>query len=103
MNEQNTPGIYPVLQNTAIDYIPEAHCYLQIKGIKLDFTHQDANLDMIINDIIITEEIEADQIFEYKVAFHKNFLNQWLLAQDINLSFEQIWNIREACILQLSK
>jgi len=102
MNKQNTPGIGNVLSDHQIPYLPEAHCYLQVLDKKIDLTSSDSELSKIEQDILQELPIDPEQIAEFKVDFHKAYLEDWIIQQKMNKNFETIWIIREACIEALS-
>lgn len=102
MNNVNTPNIGFELIDNQIDYIPEAHCYLSINGQKHDFTSVNSSFSKIENDIITEIEISIEQVDEYKVEFHKNYLRNWVKKSQPKFDFEEIWRIREKCIRNLS-
>jgi hypothetical protein len=102
MNEANTKGVGKVLKNYNLDYIPEAHTYLKIEGNIMDITRATSNKTPFIDSLLKEEEILPHQIAEYKVNWHQNFLKQWLKDEQLPYSFEEIWKIREECILALS-
>ena len=48
-------------------------------------------------------EILPEQITDYKVNYHKNYLVTWLDNNElIDLSINDIWKIREQCIQDLA-
>ncbi len=102
MTELNTPKIGNELSKNSMAYIPEAHCYLKINGIPTDFTSQQSDFKKIENDIIQEQRIEPDQVTDYKVEYHKAFLNRWLKDTKANMTFDEIWRIREQCINNLT-
>ena len=103
MNSKNTPKIGNALNKTTINYIPEAHCYLKIENERLDFTSSTSNFFKIKDDILSEKEIAPEQVSEFKVDFHKAYLKDWINNDDnIPYSFEEIWQIREQCIANLS-
>ena len=103
MTEKNTPNIGEHISKAGLDYIPEAHCYLQIGTTKHDLTSPNANMETIADEILYEEQILPHQVDEYKVASHKTFLKSWLHEEKINLSFNELWTLREKCIESLSK
>lgn len=103
MNEANTKGVGKVLDNYNLDYIPEAHTYLKINGNLLDITRTTANEISFVDSLLVEKEILPHQIANYKVDFHQNFLKQWIENERLPYSFEEIWKIREECILVLSR
>jgi hypothetical protein len=103
MNEANTPKLGNLLSNNNIEYIPEAHCYLKINQVPVDITTVDSFYDKIKQDIIEEIEITPNQVSDFKVEYHKAFLKKWINETNQNNIFEEIWDIREQCILKLSE
>ena len=105
MNEKNTPKIGSALSDNGIEYIPEAHCYLKVNNERIDFTNPQSDIQKISSDIIEEQSIQPEQVSEYKVTYHKNYLKNWLTQlpqNNLSLTFEQLWKIREQCIQNLS-
>lgn len=103
MNEENTSKIFPLLSENQINYIPEAHCYLKVDGIPLDITTSESFYAKIKNDILEEIEIDPIQVANYKVNYHKDFLKKWIIETNQNITFNEIWTIREKCIQKLSE
>lgn len=101
MSESNTP-INTILTENGLNYIPEAHCYLKINGSVVDVTSKKSDFEKLKNDIIEEIEIEPYQVTEFKIHYHHNFLKKWITENSIKKTFDEIWNIREECIKQLS-
>jgi hypothetical protein len=103
MNALNTPKIEKTLIKYQLNYIPEAHCYLKYDGIIIDCTNSKSSADDFKNELIQEMEIEVGQIADFKVALHKNFIQNWLSGnKEIPFTLEDIWRIREQCIVDLS-
>lgn len=103
MNSSNTPKVQKQLSLHNLPYIPEAHNFLLIDGHITDCTTTTSSASNFINDIIEETEITPEQITDFKVSFHKNYLEKWLKENnEIRLSLEELWTIREACIADLS-
>ncbi|MEM7575493.1 MAG: hypothetical protein AAF433_21495 [Bacteroidota bacterium] len=103
MKETNTPGVGAVLAATSLDFIPEAHCYLARGEERLDVTKPSSNFAQLAADIMEEVVIEAEQVGEWKVNFHRAYLRKWIKKEkELALSFEEIWQLRENCILALS-
>jgi hypothetical protein len=102
MNSNNTPKIGNVLHKNTIDYLPEAHCYLMVNGERIDYTSSSSDFKRIKNDVVFEKEIEPHEIAKFKVEYHKNYLKTWIKEQNIPFSFDEIWNLREECISNLS-
>ncbi len=103
MNQNNTPNIGSVLQDNLLNFIPEAHCYLKINGTRTDVTTSHSYFKKIENEIIIELEIEPEQVAVFKVNYHKEFLKKWIITNNIKKGFDEIWSIREQCILNLTE
>jgi hypothetical protein len=102
MNSSNTPGIGSHIDDAQLEYIPEAHCYLDVDGEKIDLTTVASSLEKIKNDILYEEFISPNQVSEYKVNTHKKYVQDWLASENIEKTFEEVWSIREHCIAALS-
>ena len=102
MNVSNTPGIGSVLEKSNLEYLPEAHCYLRINGDRLDVTKDYSDIGQLEKDIILEKEITPDQVIEFKVEFHKNFLIDWIRKYEVPYDLNALWTIREKCITNLS-
>ncbi len=103
MSEANTIGIGNYLSANGLAYIPEAHCYLKLHGKRIDITNQKSDIRKIEGDIIEEFEIEPAQVGSYKIDLHKKYLKNWRIERASSMTFEDIWAIREKCILELSK
>ncbi|MBK9670751.1 MAG: hypothetical protein IPO70_00535 [Bacteroidetes bacterium] len=102
MSSQNTPEISSTLNKHGLVFIPEAHNYLKYKNQILDFTKPDADAIDFIDDLIEEIEILPHQITDYKVTYHKKYLEKWLENNTkIKLSLTDLWTIREQCISDL--
>ena len=103
MNEHNTPAVSKILLKENLDYIPEAHNYLKIDNTIVDCTFSNSSKLNFITDLILETEIESNQITDYKVNFHKQYLETWLLKEpSLSMSLQELWLIRENCISALS-
>mgnify|MGYP000297361060 CR=1 FL=1 len=102
MNEINTKGVGSVLSTYQLNYIPEAHTYLKINGNLLDITRTTENETSFEDSLLAEQEILPHQIAEFKVEWHQNFLKQWISKEQLSYSFDEIWKIREECILAIS-
>jgi hypothetical protein len=100
MNSRNTPGVSATLKKHGLDYIPEAHNYLKYKDQVFDFTKVVA-FDFM-KDLLEETEILPEQIGDYKVIYHKNYLQTWLAQNSaIPYTLNELWEIREQCIRDL--
>lgn len=104
MNASNTPKIAKTLAQHQLDYIPEAHNYLNYKDQILDFTNKTSKAADFAPDLMEEIEIDTDQITDFKVHYHQQFLSTWLEQhKSIPLTLAELWKIREQCIADLSK
>ncbi|GGI57373.1 hypothetical protein [Winogradskyella haliclonae] len=101
MNAKNTTGINSVLEAYNLDYIPEAHCYLKYNNKRYDITFSESTSLKFEDSLLIEEEITPEQIGIYKVKIHQDYLKKWIEASNLSYSFEDLWQIRENCILAL--
>lgn len=103
MNKKNTPEISATLLHNNLEYIPEAHCYLKFENQILDLTKINSKPTDFLGDLIEEIEILPEQITDYKVNYHKNYLINWLNNnKQIKLALNDIWRIREQCIQDLA-
>ncbi len=100
MSESNTPGVGEVLKKYSLKEIPEAHTYLKINGDLTDITGLGASVESFTETLQREEEILPDQIGDYKVKFHQDYISNWVKSSFYTA--QKIWNIREECISQLS-
>jgi hypothetical protein len=74
---------------------------LKYKGKRYDITFPNSTSLKFEDSLLTEEEIIPKQIGTYKVAIHQEYLRMWIEASNIAYSFQEIWDIREACILAL--
>lgn len=103
MNEKNTPEISATLLQNKLEYLPEAHCYLKFEDQIIDLTKINSKPTDFLDDLLEEIEILPEQITQYKINYHKNYLQNWLNNNtQINFTLNEIWKIREQCILDLT-
>ncbi len=105
MSDRNTPGIGSVLQHHGIASLPEAHCYLSYRWKRIDATREVATMPAeTISHFLHEEEIAPSQIGAYKVDLHRCFLRYWMEQNGAATAhtLDQLWKIREQCIIALS-
>lgn len=98
MDGNNTTAIKDLLKEHDLPYIPEAHNYLRISNYIMDFTGIGINETKFELDLLKEIEIQADQITDFKVQFHREYLAQWIEDNKIPYSLNELWAIREECI-----
>jgi hypothetical protein len=104
MSAANTPPVAGTLQKHKLSYIPEAHSYFRFHGHIFDYTFPRSKPFDLEKELIEEIEIAPDQVADFKVTFHKQFLSQWLQQnRDIPYTLDELWTIREQCINDLSK
>ena len=102
MNSQNT-NIGNSLENSGLTYIPEAHCYLKINDLRQDITSANSSLEKLKKDILSEEVITPEQVINFKIKYHQDFIKKWIVKENISLSFDKVWSLREKCIQYLSE
>ncbi|HET6232624.1 MAG TPA: hypothetical protein VFE05_21290 [Longimicrobiaceae bacterium] len=105
MTEANTPGVGAVLHRHALHGIPEAHCYLVSRGVRVDVTRAGADAAEPIARFIHEETISPEQIGEHKLRIHRETMQRWLDSGDAGrpMDLATAWRIREDCIAALSE
>ncbi|OOV27926.1 hypothetical protein BXU11_10455 [Flavobacterium sp. LM5] len=103
MNNLNTPKIGETLLESGLEYIPEAHCYLKLNNQRIDITNCNSDIENLICDIIEEIEIEPEQVNTFKVDYHKKYMQNWVIENEVRMDFEKIWEIREQCIKKLEQ
>lgn len=101
MDGENTPGVGAVLEEHGLPFVPEAHCYLSHEGARVDVTREVAEAAGPTPGFLHEEEIEPQQIGEYKVGAHRGFVRRW--AESRGLHPERVWRAREECIAALAE
>lgn len=102
MNAKNTPKIKSILEQYDLSYIPEAHCYLKGDDNIIDITFPNESQPIFKETLVFEETILPKQIGDYKIELHQNYLKSWIEKDNIALSFEDLWTIRETCIQTIS-
>ena len=98
MKAKNTPGLAGVIPKN-VPYIPEAHAYLVFNNRRFDFTRATGK-PLKDEDVLKEIPMAADEMGHRKEQIHKEFIAQWCKDNDQDLN--EIWKIREACIVRLS-
>ena len=98
MTKQNMPTIAAVLDEYNLTDIPEGHVYLQEGEKRFDITFPDEITYPEASDFLLEKEISPGDIGESKINFHQAFLKEWMVAENISLSFKTLWACRERCI-----
>ena len=100
MDASYAPKLRDILDKYKLIQIPEAHCYLRFNGKRYDFTSESSgNFE---SKLIREQRCEWQQIVDWKPMIHKNFIASWKKRNNISLSEEELWEIREECIGKLS-
>ncbi len=98
---ESMPAIRPIMEKYQLCKIPEVHTYLRYESYTLDITFPDqvdysfaANIE---KEIIIMPE----QIGEFKVNSHHNFILDFISRESPELLFSTVWAAREEWIRYL--
>jgi hypothetical protein len=106
MHEGNTPGVGAVLTRYGLTSLPEAHCFLTYEGRRIDVTRSGAEPTEPITHFLYEETIVPEQIGDYKLALHRQYMQQWFNTNAkivSGRSVEDMWRIREECIAALAQ
>lgn len=103
MDSEYSHLIKGTLDSHNLSYIPEAHNYLFIENNYFDFTSPNASYSKLQKKILIEKEIEFDQITTFKIAYHKAYLEKWIIDEGTEFTLDEVWEIREKCISDLQK
>jgi hypothetical protein len=106
MHEGNTPGVGAVLTRYGLTSLPEAHCYRMYERRRIDVTRSGAEPMEPITQLLYEETIIPEQIGDYKVTLHRQYMQHWVNNQTEMVrgrSFEDMWRIREECIAALAQ
>jgi hypothetical protein len=104
MDGLNTPGVGAVLEEHGLTSIPEAHCYLRRGSKRFDVTLNGGNVAREpIDRVFVEVEISAEQVGDYKLQLHQEFMHRWMKAVSLPpaFTFAELWAVREACIQAL--
>ena len=101
MDEKNTPGVGRILEKSKLEFIPEVHTYLVFENEKIDITREVKTETSPFESLLLEIEIQPSKIGEFKVELHRDFLEKWILENDVEYSLDEIWKIREDCISAL--
>ena len=94
-------GENDLLEKSKLEFIPEVHTYLVFENEKIDITREVKTETSPFESLLLEIEIQPSQIGEFKVELHRDFLEKWILENDVEYSLDEIWKIREDCISAL--
>ncbi|MGE6567342.1 hypothetical protein ACQKE9_02125 [Shewanella vesiculosa] len=98
MKESNTPGVGVVLDKYGYKFIPEAHCYLNFRGSRVDLTRFGSEAVEEINEFFIEVPVRPQKLAKVKPEMHRQFLVEKYGEGQV----ASVWQIREECIAALS-
>jgi len=102
MNANNAPKIAPILKKYQLNEIIEAHTYLEYEHHQLDITFPEKTNFKMTYPLLKERNLTLHDLGEIKMAWHKEAMKEFLLTQHLPYDLDQIWEIREQCILALS-
>lgn len=102
LDEKNSPSISNILRKYSLASLPEAHVYLDYHGERLDLTFPSATNYSMTYPLLKETFILPEQIGEFKIAWHKAAIKEWLASQTLPYGVDEIWKIRELCIAALN-
>ncbi|GAB5417447.1 MAG: hypothetical protein Crog4KO_30290 [Crocinitomicaceae bacterium] len=103
MTAENTPSVATILNTHELQGIPEAHCYLKVDGSYLDATSNSSDYNKIAADLLEEKSVDKSFLVSEKIDYHKEYLMHWLQNEEVPLSLDELWGIREDCIAALSE
>lgn len=102
LSAETHPKAAPILEKYTLINFPECHVYLRYKGKRYDFTFPNQSIEPIENKIVREQRIEPNQVIDWKIVIHKDYLTRWLARNPlIPYHLDEIWSIREEIIAQL--
>lgn len=96
MNQNNTPGVGSVLEQTGIKEIPEAHCFLEVGEQVFDFTGISFGSTPI--EFYERYTVKPQELHKLKPSLHKAAIKNWAQKTKNTESESDLWKIREQCI-----
>jgi hypothetical protein len=102
MNSLTHSVLAPILTITDVDTIPEAHCLLAYDNEQWDVTFPDKDPRDMTLEIIFEKSLDPEQL-HMKEEIHRSWMRQWLQTTEIDMTFDRLWEIREACIARLTE
>lgn len=100
LNTDLDPKVSSFLDSLGVDYFPEAHTYLHYQGLDLDVTFKDQPPYLKV-EVLKSIFLEPSQIGDYKVHLHQQYVQSWMKEKKLQLSFDQLWKLREEWIFSL--
>lgn len=70
-------------------------------GTAFDITFPKTKELLVDYELMQEIEIKPSQIAEFKIAKHKEYIEQWVKGK--NVAAEEVWKAREECILLLCR
>lgn len=99
MSEETHLQLKGYFSDKTYKQIPECHCYIRCNGVRYDFTGPTSLMDKIAPKIVREQRIEPQQVVDWKIVIHKDYLERWLKRNpSINLNLEDVWKDREEII-----
>jgi hypothetical protein len=102
MDKNYSKNVSQVLKKYNLAYIPEAHNYLLFDNQRWDYTTAQSAAVDFENELMDEVKINPLQLNEFKVTYHKAFLDTWRKSNYPSLNLDELWQIREECIAALA-
>ncbi len=103
MNKSVFPILAPILEESGLSFIPEAHTYLRVEEAIYDYTMPENKTIDFARELLAEQEMRASELNNLKIPYHKKFLEHWIQKENIPYALDEIWDIRERCIQRLSE
>lgn len=100
IDEVTHPQLKTVFIEHGIIGVPENHAFLRCGQQRYDFSRSDWSIVDFEHRIVREQRCDPNQMHDWKPMIHKHYIGGWLKRQQIDLTIDQIWAIREKCVLQ---
>lgn len=101
MNSETHPSLKAFFENQEISGVPENHAFLRCGQQRYDFSSKAWSLVDHENRIVREQRCDPGQMHDWKPMIHKHYIGGWLKRQQLDLTPEEIWDLREKCLTQL--
>jgi hypothetical protein len=103
MSEKSHPHLKTVFETYNLKFIPETHAYFRVNDVRYDFSSENFSISEIEPFIIREQRCEPLQLIGWKTMIHKHYIESWIKRQNLSYTPEQVWEIREMCLLSESE
>jgi len=104
IDSENTEEAEDLLLDSGVFECPNAHVYLKYNGETIDATKKDSDKLQFRSRLVKEEQIEAEQISDYKKEYLITFMKDWYKESELSCShpYQYVLDLRERIIQKLS-